>query len=672
MPLPNLPLFQDEEIRSVCKILELPENAFHGSDGTDPRAAVIKNMGTLDIEACPGSGKTTLLVAKLSLIAKHWPSRTRGICVLSHTNAAREEIEKRLGNTPEGQALLKYPHYVGTIHGFVNEFLALPWLRSSGYKPNIIDDGITLDWRWNSLPEWIQNQILRNPQHGSSRSFLKVQDTNFNVATINLGRGQTISAGANNYNIITGVCRRSFDLGLVCFEEMFVWAKDLLEKKPEVQFALRHRFPFLFIDEVQDNSEAQSTLLNQIFCEGSNPVIRQRFGDSNQAIFNNTFQKEGATTDPFPSNVTGVLCELPNSHRFGSQIADLANPFAISPLSNGLQGQGPSEKRAETDTLGKHTIFLFNAGEIDKVLPAYAEHILDVFGDDPLALNKGDFVAVGAVHKTPETQQPPPHHVGDYHSGYNSELSKKDPTPKCFVVYIHIGLKKRQETNASHHAVEKCAEALLRASTLLGGSAQLLRRKRKHNYIIDQLSGDVQSSNAYKDLVQLIVSEPIDLSQQQWDDVWLPLIGKIILELAGNPASLDGTNEFLAWPASNVVDNPEAKENVENVYAYTSPDDVKIDIRLGSIHSVKGQTHTSTLVLDTFNRTYHFKKVKNWIMGKDATPNQIDKDRDRLKLLFVAVTRPTHLLCLAMRADTFTQTEIQHLESRTNWSVKRL
>jgi superfamily I DNA/RNA helicase len=83
----------------------------------------------MDVAACPGSGKTTVLIAKLAILAKKWKYRTRGLCVLSHTNAARKIIENRLGNSSEGRRLLSYPHFIGTIHSFVNEFLAIPCLE---------------------------------------------------------------------------------------------------------------------------------------------------------------------------------------------------------------------------------------------------------------------------------------------------------------------------------------------------------------------------------------------------------------------------------------------------------------------------------------------------------------------------------------------------------------
>ena len=90
----------DDDIDWVCQLMKLdPLDA--------PRRNFLKSLTTTDVSACPGSGKTTLVVAKLAILARKWKSNTRGICVLSHTNVAREEIEHRLGSTDVGQRLLR-------------------------------------------------------------------------------------------------------------------------------------------------------------------------------------------------------------------------------------------------------------------------------------------------------------------------------------------------------------------------------------------------------------------------------------------------------------------------------------------------------------------------------------------------------------------------------------
>lgn len=108
---------------------------------------VIKCLESKDVQAFPGSGKTTALVAKLAILAKKWLASFQGICVLSHTNVAREEIEKRLGATEVGRKILSYPHFVGTFQAFFDNFIAIPWLRSKGYPVNLVDNDIVLNNR---------------------------------------------------------------------------------------------------------------------------------------------------------------------------------------------------------------------------------------------------------------------------------------------------------------------------------------------------------------------------------------------------------------------------------------------------------------------------------------------------------------------------------------------
>ena len=106
------PLITDQDIDWATRLLKLPAAAFYGEDRTDPRQEILKSMHAVDVAACPGSGKTTLLVAKLAIVAEKWQHHTRGICALSHTNVAHNEIEERLSNTTAGRRLLSYPHYV--------------------------------------------------------------------------------------------------------------------------------------------------------------------------------------------------------------------------------------------------------------------------------------------------------------------------------------------------------------------------------------------------------------------------------------------------------------------------------------------------------------------------------------------------------------------------------
>ncbi|MEV2227867.1 UvrD-helicase domain-containing protein [Streptomyces phaeochromogenes] len=100
----------------------------------------IQSAESLDLQAAPGSGKTSLIGLKLALLCQGWTSPTRGICVLSHTNTAKDEIAHRLATSPAGRRLLQYPHFIGTIQAFTNTFFALPALRARGIEVQIVDD----------------------------------------------------------------------------------------------------------------------------------------------------------------------------------------------------------------------------------------------------------------------------------------------------------------------------------------------------------------------------------------------------------------------------------------------------------------------------------------------------------------------------------------------------
>ncbi len=653
--------FQDSAIRWVCDVLDLPATAFSGPDGQDPRLRVLKSLDTLDIEACPGSGKTTLLVAKLAILASKWTEQRRGLCVLSHTNVARREIEQRLGSTAEGQRLLSYPHFIGTIHGFVNEFLAIPWLRSKRYPIEMIDDEIARGRRWRTLPVATRVALETNRY---DQGLLKFQDAAFGLGEIRWGRG-TLGEGTQTYQALRNACRESAQRGYFCHDEMFIWAHELIDKVPDVRVFLRRRFPLLFIDEVQDNSELQSKLLHRLFIEGTDAVIRQRFGDANQAIFQHAGQMEGAATDPFP--VPAVLADIPNSFRFGQSIADLADPLALEP--QGLQGKRPTAAGAETDTSGKHAIFLFDDESVHRVLETYAAYLVGVFSEDEL--RKGTFTAVGAVHR-PGVNDNVPRTVGHYWSEYDHEIGRAEPQPKTFLQYVMAGRRLSQTSGATHALVEKIAEAVIRFARIAKSDINPGSRKRKHRYVLELLNNTDGIRAIYIDLVRNLAVERTSLTEREWEDKWRPVVMRIVEGIVGVQVVGNEVNDFLKWGESEGAEGSKAdRKRSDNFFRYPQ-EKPAVAIRVGSIHSVKGETHTATLVFETFFRAHHLKAVKPWLLGKKAGGGGANTAlQSRLKLHYVAMTRPTHLLCLAMRDDAFANKEIEQLKIQ-RWRVARV
>lgn len=303
----TLPTITDYEIAWASELMGLGANGFAVTDGDDSRLRAMRNLETCDFEACPGSGKTTLLVAKLAILASRWPYRKRGICVLSHTNAARDEIDQRLSATGLGAVLVRYPHFIGTIHGFVNEYLALPWLRSKGNPIRLIDTSTALKRRHQKL-EWKWRIAME--KRGLDMYALQYDQPDYSGA--NKG---ALSRDTDLCRAMEAAARAVSEEGYFCFDEMFVWANELLDRHSDVGADLCMRFPLVFIDEAQDNSELQSAMLHRIFPQrDESSSVRQRFGDSNQAIYTHA-GADGAQTDRFPAYHVAIQPSLMHRRR---------------------------------------------------------------------------------------------------------------------------------------------------------------------------------------------------------------------------------------------------------------------------------------------------------------------------------------------------------------------
>lgn len=647
----ELPVITDQEIRWVAKLLKMTEDAFHGETGTDPRQDVLKSMKQMEVVACPGSGKTTLLVAKLAILADKWQHRTRGICVLSHTNAARHEIESRLGNTAAGQRLLAYPHFIGTIHAFVDEFLAVPWLRSRGFPIRMIDDD-EVEKRRRSL-------IEKHSQFLSLRQFVKNKEKYTNLvgswvvatpefAVINSSNGEPAfkkqgRSASQLKHLVEMVVRDGYHR----FGEMFMWAGKLMDEVPCVVDVLRDRFPMLFLDEAQDNSELQSQLLSRVFGGEDTPVIRQRFGDPNQAIFNSVNAKE-EITDAFPDDKI-LRSDLPNSYRFGQKIADLADPLGLSPY--GLEGQGPKQPLASGEPDAPHSVFLFDRNADSKVLEAYGSLLIDTFSDQELLV--GEFVAIGQVHK-PKGDDHRPRHVGHYWPDYEPELSKAEPKPRSFVQYVLAGRGKAVTKGEAYPAVEKIATGILRLAGMAEGRKVFRPSRYNHRQVMSYLDEFTEEREGYLGLVTEFAASNNAINKQTWINRWCETVRGVAEAVAGATLSDADAESFLQWKecVDSSLSPSDAPSCSDNLYRY-SKDGRRVAIRVGSIHSAKGETHTATLVLETFWFKHNLEELLPWLNGSNiGGGSATQRQKNRLKTHYVAMTRPRHLLCLAMKRST--------------------
>jgi DNA helicase-2/ATP-dependent DNA helicase PcrA len=645
----------DADISWACKVMGLPEGAFDPIAGDDSRTVALKDLDTVDVEACPGSGKTTLLVAKLAILANRWTSRRQGICVLSHTNAARHEIGSRLSSCAAGGTLLRYPHFVGTIHSFVNEFLAMPWLRSKGVKIKAIDTDVALERRWRVLPWSTRSYLEKKWLTKSAMEYTRADFTGFDIGNI----GQHTETFRN----VLAKCAASCAEGYFCYDEMFVWAAELLDRHPEIVAIIRTRFPVVFIDEAQDNDKLQSAFLQRLFCLGDRPVIRQRFGDSNQAIFQST-RGTAATKDLFPGPAKR---DLPRSYRFGQAIADLAKPLGVVPQE--LVGAGPSRSQIDLEPKGA-AIFLFDDDSVSKVLAKFGHHLTQEFTE--AQLQAGIFTAVAGVHNT-EKDTPIPRSIAHYQPSYDPACTRRDAIPGTFAQFLARARLQMGEGHDLHPLVTATAEAVLQLASLINDSMMISTRRSPHRRIREALT-DAAASQAYDQLLARVIATRGAISSDDWQSGIRAHATTVAIALSGEGDASGRIKDFMHWPAgeNGDVDSSTSASTRSNVFSYP-PDDPKVHVRLGSIHSVKGETHTATIVLDSFFRDHHLQQLKPWLLGTRTgglKGKKLDSDTvlGRLRLHYVAMTRPTHMLCLAMRRDALDVAERCILEAR-GWAI---
>jgi hypothetical protein len=97
-----------------------------------------------------------------------------------------------------------------------------------------------------------------------------------------------------------------------------------------------------------------------------------------------------------------------------------------------------------------------------------------------------------------------------------------------------------------------------------------------------------------------------------------------------------------------------------------------LNVHIGTIAGVKGETHLATLVLESYagrTRCYDLQEAL-WNIAK-GTPFKVgasEQMRNLYRHLYVAASRPSRLLCLAMNVDHVEEEQLELLASK-GWIV---
>jgi DNA helicase II / ATP-dependent DNA helicase PcrA len=510
----------DEDISYAEKII-LPD----GKVFDEERRAFIRNLNTIDLQAVPGSGKTTALLAKLLILERKLPfTDGSGILVISHTNAAIDEIKEKIyKHCPK---LFSYPNYVGTIQGFVDQFLAIPFFISKfKKKPNRIDNQIYDEAVKRRLPLNLKGFAIQDQKN--ARYFLMANKYEYSYRLAYRNNAVCLVKSVNGDEL--DICRpRSkgngkdftedekaqikewlikFKISIMLsdcvmhFDDAYFLAELYINKIAPVKMLLQKRFSFVFVDEMQDMDAHQYNLLENIFYDYGHALSKyQRIGDKNQAIFSSV-KASDIWTD------RAEVLKLSGSQRLSMPIANVVKKFALHADSS-FDIVGLNESNV------KPHILVFDDETIKKIIPTFIEILKknNLFNPD-LSVK---VICWNTDWKDDEVsrQDPKKLRLENYFDGYRKEQSVQRQDYDCLKSYLLYFDKKERTLKPVRQNILNALLKSLRLEKIYDSS--------NRPYTLNKLLDFVRDCDAqkYEELNLNLYNWSIELIKGNVDTVW--------------------------------------------------------------------------------------------------------------------------------------------------------
>lgn len=666
------------------------------------RVPFIKNLETIDLLAVPGSGKTTALIAKLYCLSKQMPFEDgSGILVLSHTNAAVDEIESKL--KPYCPQLFQYPNFVGTVQGFVNSFLAVPYFTQLKHsKINVIDN----DAYYREMDYYLNLRLPSDVQYFANRDksiFYSVRygiDQNGKIYLLNSKTGGELKLSApakwvkdgsadkrikDVYKFIFKLKNEILDKGIMNYDDCYFLAFHYIYKFPNVKKIIQNRFSYVFIDEAQDLDPHQLALIDTVFYTDDSYSVIQRIGDPNQSIYST-----GAKVKIECGWQTRNEKYLTDSNRLTQAIADVVDCFTLNRHEIGGVARFQVRGTRDIGQIIPPHLLLFDKDTIGSIKPKFEDIIKEYNLHDTLEGRKYGFKIIGWSGSW-DDKEPNGFRLEQL---FPDDYCKKSNSIKetCQLLSEYLQYYPKYQTLFQYR------------KNILDAFCTVLRLGRFK--MTKQVKGrEVQrylTSNTIFSAVKQLCTESGHNSLSESD--FFSFKESIYLwskNLATNNNLTDVFNEIkqfilykmLVW--FNVEPNKDILQFIgedyqelpisEQLSDSRDRTDLFIPIDIKTVHSVKGQTHCATMYIETSYHSYESEKLNS--LKKKATKQKPaiyynnpllkqyhnfphgDKIRaqEAMKMMYVGFSRPTHLLCLAGLKNNYIDV-IDQMES-CGWKI---
>lgn len=635
-----------------------------GETFDNERRAFIKNLETIDLQAVPGSGKTTALLAKLLILDRYLPfSNGSGILVISHTNAAIDEIRDRIG--PHCASLFRYPNFVGTIQGFVDEFMAVPYFVNKYKKPPLRIDDEIYDQRFSEPPFNIQG--FTSQETNNARRYLIANTKRIRWSMVDgkacltegycgkdidfkKPRGRTKPQNYTDWNRLEKAKVRDWIRkfksgilagGFLCYDDAYLLARVSLSRNPLVKPLLQQRFSHVFVDEMQDMEEHQYSLLEDVFFDGgSSGSAYQRIGDKNQSIFDG---KEVAAT-PFWSDRATVL-QLNGSYRLSSIVAGVVEAFAVSPIK--IEGR---KKNADgSDIAIKPHFIVFSDTTKGQVIPGFASIIRTLIDSGDIPSKPGSKYKAVAWATKPEDGKI---RLPDYHPPYSKEEQRKRIDYRDLASYLSNYSKEQRDLSAVEKNIGNALLRILRLERVPDPEGAPYSKRTMVAFLKESRADywPVYQEKVYKWCMETVGGSAAAALADIRDH--LPTF------LSAFGAEIKNSGEFIdGAPNSGTAEVLSSVGVPQNVVPFEG-----FEVEVATVHSVKGETHAATLYMETFYErggggNYESERLAGSINGTAVKGTAHNLVKQSAKMVYVGFSRPTHLLCFAVHESRFAKFE---------------
>ena len=439
--------------------------------------------------------------------------------------------------------------------------------------------------------------------------------------------------------------------GYYRFADMNALAHQAIKKCPNLIARIRKRFPLVLLDEAQDTNGDQLALLNRMFSEG---VAYQRLGDENQTLY----EDESLTPDDYWKANKDVI-PLNKTRRFGADLATFSSRLTVRARQN---IQGLSERPS------RRILILFDDRCIRNVLPAYTGEVRTHWGDD---------LASG-------------HDIRAVASRHNPATGKTGGRPKSLIDYCpHY-----RSSGGRQHQLHTLCSPLRQASIMLEEGSEPAEIARlitsaivslmRCQVIFDTDGHAITKRNLWATLAATYPALPLKIKRLIRDSIfvgdavrdttaWGAFCHELVVALDIKDVLTPDSITFLKFVEDIANDDAAlAQQQSRTVFVHDG-----ITIKLGSIHSVKGRTVDSILVVETEvwrsnARAMDLETVLPHAFGLED--RDFGKNTPQLSAatnIFVAATRTRHLLSFAMRKEAASEKLIAAARTQ-GWLIRDL